>query len=177
VLCLLTFCVQWWPLCSFWNGAPLQAFVIVWDTVFMLLEPLIRIRDSSVNIATGYGLDGWGSFLGKGRIFSFLHSAPIGSGAHQSSYIMGTWWSFPRVKPLGHEADHSPSSSAEVRNGWAIHPLPIVFMARTLIKHRTLFLPQSSGYKFCRVLAGAQIAFGFTTSVQLDDEIVVWMII
>jgi hypothetical protein len=31
----------------------------------------------------------------------------------------------PRVKRQGHEADHSPPSSAEVDNGGAIHPLPM----------------------------------------------------
>jgi hypothetical protein len=36
--------------------------------------------------------------------------------------------SFPRMKLLGHEACHSPTSSAEVKNGGFIPPLPRVFL-------------------------------------------------
>jgi hypothetical protein len=39
-----------------------------------------------------------------------------GSGAHPTSYPMGTGVNFPRVKWLETEADHSPPSSAEVNN-------------------------------------------------------------
>jgi hypothetical protein len=40
------------------------------------------------------------------------------------------WGLFPwRVKWQGHEADHSPPYSAEVKNGRAIPPLPHVYMA------------------------------------------------
>ena len=47
-----------------------------------------RGRDSSVGIATSYGLDSPGSYPGGGRAFS----APvqIGSGAHPVSYTMDT---------------------------------------------------------------------------------------
>jgi hypothetical protein len=34
------------------------------------------------------------------------------------------WGCFSGVKQLGHEADHSPLSSAEVKNGRAMPPLP-----------------------------------------------------
>jgi hypothetical protein len=37
---------------------------------------------------------------------------------------MGTGGAFPRVKRPGREADHSSPSSAEVKKGGAIHPLP-----------------------------------------------------
>jgi hypothetical protein len=45
-------------------------------------------RDSSVGIATGYGLDG------PGFDFSLLHSVQTGSGAHPASYPIGTGGSF-----------------------------------------------------------------------------------
>jgi hypothetical protein len=45
-------------------------------------------RDSSVDIGTGYGLDGRGSIPGRGK--SFLHSVQTGSEAHPASYPMGT---------------------------------------------------------------------------------------
>jgi hypothetical protein len=45
-----------------------------------------------------------------------------GSGTHGIYYPMGTDVSFPEGKQLGHEPDHSPPSSAEVKNGGAIPP-------------------------------------------------------
>jgi hypothetical protein len=45
-----------------------------------------------------------------------------------------------RVKWLGREADHSPPSSAEVKNAWSYTPLPqYIFMAWCLVKHRDSF--------------------------------------
>ena len=65
----------------------------------------LRARDSSVGIATGYGLDGpgiesrWG-----GEIF---RTRPDRSGAHPASYTMGTG-SFQGIKRPGRGADHPP---------------------------------------------------------------------
>jgi hypothetical protein len=57
------------------------------------------------------------------RDFSLVHSVQTGSRAHPTSYLMGTSGSFPRVvKRLGREAEHSQSSSAEVKNWGAIPP-------------------------------------------------------
>jgi hypothetical protein len=40
------------------------------------------------------------------------------------------------VQRPGHESDHSPPSSAEVKNAWSIPPLlQYVFMAWCLVKH------------------------------------------
>jgi hypothetical protein len=56
---------------------------------------------------------------------SFLHSIQTDSEAHSAVSPMGTWGSFPGgVKCQGHEADHSPPSSAEVKKGGATPPLP-----------------------------------------------------
>jgi hypothetical protein len=75
-------------------------------------------RDSSVGIALGYGLDNRGSRVrfpaGAGN-FSLHHRDQNGSGAHPASYPMGTRGSFLGVKQPGREADHSPPSSAEVK--------------------------------------------------------------
>jgi hypothetical protein len=74
-----------------------------------------------------YGLDerGIGDRFSAGtRDFPLLHSDQAGPGAHPASYTMGTESSFPGVKRLGREADHSPPSSAEVKNDGAILPLP-----------------------------------------------------
>jgi hypothetical protein len=64
----------------------------------------VRIRDSSVGIATGYGLDdrgGGSSSPGRVKKISLLHIVQTGSGGHPTSYKMGTGgkaagtWSWP----------------------------------------------------------------------------------
>jgi hypothetical protein len=56
--------------------------------------------NSSVGIATGYGLDGRGVGVRVpvGTRFSPLHIVQTGSGAHLASYPMGTVGSFPGWK-------------------------------------------------------------------------------
>jgi hypothetical protein len=45
-----------------------------------------------------------------------------------------------RVKQLGHEADQSPPSSAEVKNAWSYTSIhQYVFMGWCLVKHRDNF--------------------------------------
>jgi len=80
--------------------ASLCFFVNKWD------------RDSSVGIATGYGLDGPGIESRCRARFS----APVqtGLGAHPASYTVGTR-SFPEVKRPGRGVDHSLPSSAEIK--------------------------------------------------------------
>jgi hypothetical protein len=49
--------------------------------------------------------------------FSSSLCVQTGSGAHTASYPMGTGSSFPEGKARpGRDADHSPPSSAEVKN-------------------------------------------------------------
>ena len=69
-------------------------------------------RDSSVSIATRYGLDDTGteSRWGGGRFFTPVRAGPE---AHPASCIMGTR-SFPGVKRLWCGSDHPPPTSAEV---------------------------------------------------------------
>jgi hypothetical protein len=87
-------------------------------------------RDSSVGIATGYGLDDQGSSSpGRVKNFSHLHIIQTGSGVHPT-YKMGTESSFREVKRQGREADHSPPTSAEVKKMWIYTSTPpYVFMA------------------------------------------------
>jgi hypothetical protein len=68
--------------------------------------------DSSVSIATRYGLDGLGNESQCGPRFS----APIqtGPGALPASYTMGTR-SFTGVKRPGHGVDNPPPSSVEIK--------------------------------------------------------------
>jgi hypothetical protein len=76
-------------------------------------------RDSSVGIATGYRLDGWGWIPGRGKIFLFSTAGPT-----QPPIECVPGAISPGVKRQRREADHSPPSSAEVKNGEAMPPLP-----------------------------------------------------
>ena len=75
---------------------------------------------TSVGIAIRYGLHGPGIESRRGSRFS----APVqtDSEAHPASYTTGTG-SFPGVKRPGYGADHSPPSSAEVKEKSRAIPL------------------------------------------------------
>jgi hypothetical protein len=53
-----------------------------------------------------------------GQEFSLLQVDQTGSEVHPTFYPMGTEGSLPEVKRPVHEADHSPSASAEVKKMW-----------------------------------------------------------
>jgi hypothetical protein len=55
----------------------------------------------SVDIATGYSLEGQGSILDRGKRFLCTPQRPPDSGAHPSFYPVGTGGFFPRVKVTG----------------------------------------------------------------------------
>jgi hypothetical protein len=90
-------------------------------------------RDSSVGIATGYGLDdqrGGRSSPGRVKKCLLLHIVQTSCGVHPTSYKMGTGGSFPGVKRQGREADHSHPTSVEVKKMWIYRSTPpCVFMA------------------------------------------------
>jgi hypothetical protein len=83
----------------------------------------VKSCDSSVGIALGYGLEDRGSRVrfpaGVGNFSLHHRCVQNGSGAQPASYLMGTRGSFPGVKRPEREADHSPPSSAEVKNAWS----------------------------------------------------------
>jgi hypothetical protein len=68
-------------------------------------------RDSSVGIATCYGLDGPGVESRWGRCSPPVHT---GSEVHPASYTMGTG-SVSGVKRQGRGVDHPPPSTVEVK--------------------------------------------------------------
>ena len=78
-------------------------------------------RDSSVGIATRYGLGQSGDRIAVGARFS----APAHTGAevHPACYTMGTG-SFSEVKRPGRCVDHPPPSSVEVKEteGYTSNP-------------------------------------------------------
>jgi hypothetical protein len=85
-------------------------------------------RDSSVGIATGYGLDDQGdgsSSPSRVKNFYFSISSRPALGSTQPSI---KW--VPGVKRQGGEADHSPPASAEVKKMLIYISTPLyVFMA------------------------------------------------
>jgi hypothetical protein len=100
--------------------------------VFCLFGALIlswynRSRDSSVGVATGYRRDdgGVGTRVPARQEFSHFH-VQTDSGAHPVSYPMGTGGAFPGegVKRQGREADHSPVTTAEVKQMWIYTSFP-----------------------------------------------------
>jgi hypothetical protein len=81
--------------------------------------------NSSVDIAVGYVFDGRDSVLDKGKLFYLLQSVQTSSGAHPASCRMVPWVLSPGERQPGQEADHSDSSSAEVKVELYLHA-PIV---------------------------------------------------
>jgi hypothetical protein len=72
-------------------------------------------RDSSVDIGTGWTRD-------KICLLSIAARPALGLTQPPMQWVRGAL--SPGVKRPGREADHSPPSSAEVKNGGAIPPLP-----------------------------------------------------
>jgi hypothetical protein len=95
-----------------------RSFQTLSSRLFIFIGLCVKSRNSSVGIALGYGLDNRGSgvrFPAEAGNFSLHHRVQNGSGVHPASYPMGTRGSFPGVKRPGRESDHSPPSSAEVK--------------------------------------------------------------
>jgi hypothetical protein len=94
------------------------------------------------------GMDGRGSITGRAKKFlpySTASKPDLGLTQPPIQWVPGGGGSL-RVKPLGRQADPSPPSSAEFKNGGAIPPLShtLSWCGAQLIKYRykfTLFLP------------------------------------
>jgi hypothetical protein len=81
---------------------------------------MIRIWGSSASIVSGYKLDNWAirvRSLAEAKDFSSSLYVQTGPGAHPAPYPVGTRGPSPGHKvQLERDADHSPPSSAEVKN-------------------------------------------------------------
>jgi len=60
--------------------------------------------------------------------FNLHHHVQTSSGAHPASYPAGTGASFPGVKQLESEADHSPPSTAKVKEAWNYTTTPPIHL-------------------------------------------------
>jgi hypothetical protein len=87
-------------------------------------EIIILSADSSVGIATVYGLEGRNLIPGRVKIFLFSTASRPSLGPTQPPIHWVPGVLFPEVKWSRREADHSPPSTAEDKNGGAILPLP-----------------------------------------------------
>jgi hypothetical protein len=85
-------------------------------------------RNKSVGVASGCWLVGPFSIPGSGKYFFFLlHSVQTCSGAYPDTSPVGTGGCFTGLEWPVREADLSPPSSTEIKNGGAIPPLPHTF--------------------------------------------------
>jgi hypothetical protein len=79
-------------------------------------------------------------FLAGLGIFLFTTASRTALGPTQPPIQSVPWVFSVRVKRPGREADHSPPSSAEVKNAWSYTSTPqYVFVAWCLVKHRDNF--------------------------------------
>jgi hypothetical protein len=106
----------------------------------------IRSRDSSVGIATGYGLDDrefWIRVPVGSRIFSTSSRPALGPTQPPIQWVPGAF--SLGVKRRGRKADHSPPASVEIKKTWLYTSTPTyAFMAWCLINQvqgTTLPLP------------------------------------
>jgi hypothetical protein len=77
-------------------------------------------RDSAVGIATGHKLNNLGVWL-RVSVWSRIFTSPCRPGrlfGPPNLLSNGYWGSFPGVKRPGCEADHSPTTSVEVKKKW-----------------------------------------------------------
>jgi hypothetical protein len=84
----------------------------------------IKCRDSSVGIATGYGLEGRDSISRRGKIFIFSTESTLALGPTQPPIQWVQGEISPGVKRPSRQTDHSPPSRAEIKKGGDIPPLP-----------------------------------------------------
>jgi hypothetical protein len=76
-------------------------------------------------------LTAWVRFPSEERLFLFPTASRLALGPTKPPI---QW--VPRVQQPGRKTYQTPPSSAEVKNGGAIPPLPHVFMVQSLIRHR-----------------------------------------
>jgi hypothetical protein len=103
----------------------------------------VHNQESSVGMATGYGVKGRGSFSGRGNRFFSTESEPALGSTHHIILANGYQKEQPPgIKRPRLEADHPPLYSAKVKNGGAISALPHTSPRRDawLIKHRNIFI-------------------------------------
>jgi hypothetical protein len=96
-----------------------------------------------------------------------LQSSQTGSRTTQPSYSLGAGGSFPRLKCLGREADHSLLFSAEAKSVWSCtFTLPYVFMAC-----REITWTFACKDRCCVGFLSAPLSWGFELKSRYEDRI------
>jgi hypothetical protein len=109
------------PLRGYWSVDIFNHFLTC-DHTFRILFVGFGIAQSIYWLSIG--LDGRGSIPNRIRSFSFLHSVQTGTEANPASYPKITGVISLEVKRPEREANHSPPSSVEIKNGGTVYPLP-----------------------------------------------------
>jgi hypothetical protein len=108
------------------------------------LPPLLNVASwRGVQLSMGFNSPWHSTYFSTGITLPVPVPVPVpdidGSGAHPSSYPVGSGGSFSGENQPGRDAHHSSPPSAEV-NMWSYTFIrPYVFMAWCLVKHRTTF--------------------------------------
>jgi hypothetical protein len=108
----------------------LLLLLLSWVQIF-LSTLFTQSHDSTVSIAMGYGLDDWGSrvrFLAGAGNFSLHHCIKNGSMPTQPPIQRVLGALSLAVKRPGCEADHSPPSTAKVKNAWSYTSTPPIHL-------------------------------------------------
>jgi hypothetical protein len=115
-------------ICMYTNNIYYISHIYVYTNSFCISRFKIRLC-SSVSKMTSHCLDGRASILSRDKDFFGRQCTQTDSRAHPASYTMGTGGGgcFPRGKTEEGEADHSLPTSAGVKKGGAIPPLPYTF--------------------------------------------------
>jgi hypothetical protein len=121
-----------------------KEFIARSRTILVSLQPGGRSRDTTVGIATDYGLDdrGIGVRVSVGsRIFSSPQHPDRLWGPPNLLSNGYRWLFLPGVKRPGREIDNSPKASAEFKKMWIYTPTPNTPSWRSayLVKHRDNF--------------------------------------
>jgi hypothetical protein len=121
-----------------------------------------KSRNSSVGIGTGCRLDCRDSIPGRGKSFLSSVGSTTALGLAQSPIQCVHGSLSPWVKRPRCEADHSPPSSADVKNGGATSPLPHTssWHSAKLIKRREIvtFPPSSTLFPLPLLMVLGQVS-------------------
>jgi hypothetical protein len=137
-----------WLLCSIWISL-LRIDLIPLRNSSTSFGRILTRKDGALNVRCTLRMRFWASYISFKTLFCIMGYimlsfrriwVSMGVVRHPVSYPTGTRYPFPGVKRPAREADHSPPSSAEVKNAWSYNSTPqYVFIAWCLVKHRDNF--------------------------------------
>jgi hypothetical protein len=123
-VCYWKFQVSWEPFIEI----PIHPFLqIPFPAVMVHLKRNFLQRVAGhMKYCIGCGLDDRGSIPGRGWDIFLRHRVRTGSRDHPTSYRMGNGSFSPGVRRPGREFDHTPPSSADLKNVWSCSFIPSI---------------------------------------------------